>query len=162
MLDDNSATENSIAVEPFQLQPGEAEQVGDAVVAALLVSAQAERIPARAPALTLAGSWELQLDLMPGARVHRLNLEQRGAALSGHQRSAQFAGPVTGALDGDIVRFAFGGRYEAATISFRFEGKIADGAMSGTVELGAASDQNSGIVNRTQFGAGEWRARRVA
>ena len=28
--------------------------------------------------------------------------------------------------------------------------------------LGAASDQNSGIVNRTQFGTGEWSARRVA
>ncbi|HLJ20043.1 MAG TPA: hypothetical protein VKU84_07590, partial [Stellaceae bacterium] len=46
MLDDNSATENSIAVDPFQLQPGEASKVGDAVVAALLVSAQAERVPA--------------------------------------------------------------------------------------------------------------------
>ncbi len=162
MLDDNSATENSIAVEPFQLQPGEAEQVGDAVVAALLVSAQAERIPSRAPALTLAGSWELQLDLLHGARVHRLNLEQHGATLSGHQSSPQFDGPVTGALDGDVVRFTFGGRYEAATMSFRFEGRVGDRAMSGTVELGAASDQNSGIVNRTQFGAGAWRARRVA
>src|SRR5882672_5402803 len=46
MLDDNSATENSIAIDPFQLQPGEAAQVGDAVVAALLVAAQAERAPA--------------------------------------------------------------------------------------------------------------------
>ncbi|HXP04353.1 MAG TPA: aminotransferase class V-fold PLP-dependent enzyme [Stellaceae bacterium] len=162
MLDDNSATENSIAVDPFQLQPGEASQVGDAVVAALLVSAQAERVPARAPALTLSGSWELQLDLLHGARVHRLSLEQSGAALSGHQRSAQFDGPVSGAVEGDVVRFTFGGRYEAATISFRFEGKVGDGAMSGIVELGAASDQNSGIVNRSQFGAGEWRARRVA
>jgi len=35
MLDDNSATGNSIAIDPFQLQPGEAAQVGDAVVAAL-------------------------------------------------------------------------------------------------------------------------------
>jgi hypothetical protein len=34
--------------------------------------------------------------------------------------------------------------------------------MSGTVALGAASDQNSGLVNRTQFGTGEWSARRVA
>ena len=34
--------------------------------------------------------------------------------------------------------------------------------MEGTVLLGAASDQNQGIVNRTQFGAGSWRARRVA
>ena len=30
--------------------------------------------------------------------------------------------------------------------------------MAGTVMLGAASDQNSGIVNRSQFGAGEWEA----
>ena len=162
MLDDNSATENSIAVDPFQLQPGEASQVGDAVVAALLVAAQAERIPARAPVLTLSGAWELQIDLLHGARVHRLNLEQSGAQLSGQQRSAQFDGPVTGALDGDVVRFTFGGRYEAATISFRFEGRVGDGTMSGKVELGAASDQNSGIVNRCQFGAGEWRARRLA
>ena len=162
MLDDNSATENSIAVDPFQLQPGEAQRVGDAVVAALLVSAQAERVPRRAPALTLAGAWELQMDLMHGARVHRLNLEQSGATLSGHQRSLQFDGPVSGALDGDFVHFTFGARYEASTISFRFEGKVGDGAMSGTVELGAASDQNSGVVNRSQFGTGAWRAKRVA
>jgi D-glucosaminate-6-phosphate ammonia-lyase len=162
MLDDNSASGNAIAVDPFQLQPGEAQQVGDAVVAALLVSAQAEPVPARAPALTLAGNWELQVDLQHGARVHRLNLEQRGASLAGHQRSAQFDGPISGALDGDVVRFAFGGRYEASNISFHFEGRVADGAMSGTVELGAASDQNAGIVNRSQFGTGEWRAKRVA
>ena len=115
----------------------------------------------RAPALALSGSWELQVDLLHGARVHRLSLEQSGAALSGHQRSVQFDGPVSGAIDGDVVRFSFGGRYEAATISFRFEGRVGDGAMSGTVELGAASDQNSGIVNRSQFGAGTWQAKRV-
>jgi len=162
MLDDNSATENSIAVDPFQLQPGDAEQVGDAVVAALLVSAQAERVPASAPALMLSGTWELRVDLLHGTRIHRLRLNQTGAALSGQQQSAQFDSPITGALDGDVVRFTFGTRYEAATISFRFEGKAEAGAMSGTVELGAGSDQNSGIVNRTQFGAGEWRAQRVA
>jgi hypothetical protein len=59
------------------------------------------------------------------------------------------------------VRFTFGGRYEASTISFRFEGRVGDGGMAGTVELGSASDQNGGIVNRGQFGSGEWRARRV-
>ena len=162
MLDDNSATQNSIAVDPFQLQPGEAEQVGDAIVAALLVSAQAEPVLARAPALSVAGSWELQLDLLHGARVHRLDLEQRGASLTGHQRSSQFDGPISGALDGDVVRFSFGGRYEASNLSFHFEGTVADGAMAGTVALGAASDQNAGVVNRSQFGSGEWRAKRVA
>jgi uncharacterized pyridoxal phosphate-dependent enzyme len=162
MLDDNSATENSIAVDPFQLQPGEAEQVGDAVVAALLVSAQAERIPAHAPSLTIAGNWELRVEFLQGARTHRLALEQNGADLAGHQKSAQFDGPVTGRLDADIVRFSFEQRYEASRLSYRFEGRLTNGAMEGTVMLGAASDQNGGIVNRTQFGAGEWRAKRVA
>ena len=162
MLDDNSATENSIAVDPFQLQPGEAEQVGDAVVAALLVAAQAERAPAHAPSLTVAGNWELRVEFLQGARTHRLALEQKGADLSGHQKSAQFDGPVAGALDADIVRFSFEQRYEASRLSYRFEGKVKDGAMEGTVLLGAASDQNGGIVNRTQFGTGAWQAKRVA
>jgi len=47
-------------------------------------------------------------------------------------------------------------------MSYRFEGRVKDGRMNGTVALGAASDQNSGLVNRTQFGMGEWSARRVA
>ena len=46
-------------------------------------------------------------------------------------------------------------------MSFRFEGRVGDGTMAGTVALGAASDQNQGIVNRTQFGTGSWRARWV-
>src|SRR5665213_721185 len=162
MLDDNSVTENSIAVDPFQLQPGEAEQVGDAVVAALLVAAQAESLPAQVPALTIAGNWELRVEFVQGARTHRLNLEQNGAKLSGHQKSAQFDGPVAGALDAGIVRFAFEQRYEGGRLSYRFEGRIKDGAMEGTVLLGAASDQNGGIVNRSQFGSGAWQAKRVA
>ena len=60
------------------------------------------------------------------------------------------------------IRFAFEGRHEAATISYRFEGRVAAGTMAGSVLLGAASDQNQGIVNRTQFGAGSWEARRLA
>src|SRR4029077_8476415 len=45
MLDDNSATENSIALDPFQLQPGEAAEIGDAVVRAL-GTARRDAVPA--------------------------------------------------------------------------------------------------------------------
>ena len=162
MLDDNSVTENSIAVDPFQLQPGEAAQVGDAVVAALRASLTNRPEPVRPAALPVAGEWDLRVEFLQGARLHRLALEQRGGELAGHQRSAQFDGPVSGAVEADRVRFTFDGRYEASLISYRFEGKVSGGEMNGTVLLGAASDQNQGIVNRTQFGAGEWQARRVA
>ena len=161
MLDDNSAADDSIAVDPFQLQPGEAAQVGDAVVAALRASLTNQPPAERAASLQVAGEWELRVEFMHGARLHRLALEQTGGDIAGRQISAQFEGPVSGEIDADRIRFAFGGRHEAATISYRFEGRVADGAMAGTVLLGAASDQNQGIVNRTQFGAGEWQARRI-
>jgi hypothetical protein len=103
----------------------------------------------------------LRVAFLHGARTHRLSLDQAGERITGHQSSPQFAGPVEGTLDGERVRFAFGGRYEASTISFRFEGRVGDGAMAGTVALGAASDQNQGIVNRTQFGPATWEARRL-
>jgi len=162
MLDDNSVTESSITVDPFQLQPGEAIQVGDAVVAVLRASLTNQPPSERLPAITIAGNWELQLDFLHGNRTHRLALEQQGSLLKGRQSSPVFEGPVEGALDGDTVRFSFGARYEASNMSYRFEGRVAKGTMAGTVELGAASDQNAGIVNRTQFGSGAWQARRLA
>jgi hypothetical protein len=162
MLDDNSATDDAIAVDPFQLQPGEAVQVGDGIVAALRASLTNQPPAAAAPTPAIAGEWELQVEFLQGARRHRLALQQQGGELAGHQKSAQFEGPVEGSLDGAAIRFSFGGRYEASTLSYRFEGKVADGMMSGTVALGAASDQNSGIVNRSQFGTGTWQAQRVA
>src|SRR5215470_15074008 len=45
MLDDNSATEDSIVIDPFQLQPGEAAQVGDAIAAALRDARGASPLP---------------------------------------------------------------------------------------------------------------------
>jgi hypothetical protein len=162
MLDDNSATENSIAIDPFQLQPGEASKVGDAVVAALLISAQAEPVPVRPPALEIAGNWELRVDLQHASRIHRLALQQSGNQLAGHQQSERFDGPVKGAIEADAIRFSFDGRHDASNISFVFEGTVRNGSMAGTVAVGAASDSSNGPVNRSQFGSGEWEARRVA
>jgi L-seryl-tRNA(Ser) seleniumtransferase len=162
MLDDNLATEDSIVIDPFQLQPGEAAQVGDAIAAVLRDASGASAAPPHPPAIEIAGNWELQVDFLQGLRVHRLEIEQRGAELAGHQRSTQFEGPVSGWLSGDLVQLSFTSRYEASTICYFFDGEIRDGKMSGTAVLGAASDQNHGIVNRSQFGTGRWQASRLA
>jgi L-seryl-tRNA(Ser) seleniumtransferase len=162
MLDDNSATENSIAIDPFQLQPGEAAQVGDAIARVLREARSPRSAPALEPVIGLAGAWELQVDFLHGSRLHRLNLEQHGSELRGQQQSALFEGPVCGRSSGDAVRFSFDQRYEGSTISYIFDGTVRDGSMGGSVALGAASDQNHGIVNRSQFGPGRWTASRVA
>src|SRR5262249_59305668 len=66
MLDDNSATENSIAIDPFQLQPGEAAQVGDAIAAALREASRHPPAPHRPPRGEIAGNWELRVDFLQG------------------------------------------------------------------------------------------------
>jgi D-glucosaminate-6-phosphate ammonia-lyase len=162
MLDDNSATANSIEIDPFQLQPGEAARVGEAVAAILDRSRARAAEPVSPGAVDIGGEWELRIDFLHGAGVHRLSLEQQGANLVGHQRSSGFEGPVEGALRGDMVQLNFTTRYEGSTISYLFDGVVHRGQMSGTAALGAASAQNAGIVNKSQFGAGRWSARRVS
>jgi D-glucosaminate-6-phosphate ammonia-lyase len=161
MLDDNSATDDSIVIDPFQLQPDEAIQVADAITAALHRASTAVPDPVPPPPVEIGGDWELRVDFLQGSRVHRLNIEQRGPALAGHQRSTHFAGPISGWLSGDQIQLSFTSRYEGSTICYFFDGEIRDGGMSGTAVLGAASDQNHGILNRSQFGTGQWRANRI-
>jgi D-glucosaminate-6-phosphate ammonia-lyase len=161
MLDDNSAAEDSIVIDPFQLQPGEAAQVGEAIAAALREAADSLPEPAPAQPAEIAGEWEVRVEFLQGGRVHRMSLDQRGPQLAGRQRSAGFEGPVEGWLDGNRVQLAFAARYEGSTIAYLLEGGIADGKMHGAATLGAASDQNHGIVNRSQFGPARWHASRV-
>lgn len=165
MLDDNSATESSIEIDPFQLQPGEAAAVGDATAAALVASrrdsAQARAIAAATA--DLGGEWEMRVDFLHGSRTHRLSIEQRGPDLAGRQHSDGFAGPVNGSLAGSIVRLAFSARYEGSVISYLLDGELREGRMTGTARLGAGNPQGgSGIVNKSQFGPGRWQAERVA
>src|SRR5438132_12178214 len=64
MLDDNSATEDSIGIDPFQLQPGEAAQVGDAIAAVLREASRHAPAAARPPETEIAGDWELRVDFL--------------------------------------------------------------------------------------------------
>ena len=89
----------------------------------------------RPPETEIAGDWELRIDFLQGSRVHRLNLEQRGPELAGHQLSTHFEGPVSGWLNGDQIQLSFTSRYEGSTICYFFDGQIRDGHMGGTAML---------------------------
>ncbi len=162
MLDDNAASENGIEIDPFQLQRGEAVLVGDAVAAALSDAGTAAPLSVMAPRADLSGEWELRVDFLHGARVHRLAIEQHGVELCGRQRAEGLDGPLVGRLEGDRVQLLVTVRHEASTLCYCFDGEIRDGEMRGTAVLGAATDQHGGIVNRGQFGGGRWRARPIA
>jgi D-glucosaminate-6-phosphate ammonia-lyase len=162
MLDDNSATADTIEIDPFGLQPGEAAEVGRALAAVLGASRAAGggRVGADGAA-ELAGEWTLRVQFLHGERLHRLLLRQEGAVIAGRHTSDQFEGDVAGRVSGAQVTLGLRARYEGSTISYRLEGTAANGRMSGRVLLGSGSDGHLGPINLAQFGTASWEAERV-
>jgi D-glucosaminate-6-phosphate ammonia-lyase len=162
MLDDNSATACSIEVDPFGLQPGEAQQVGRSLAAAL-AAARPAAVAARADGMPeLSGEWALRVQFLHGERKHRLLLHQDGATVTGRHVSDQFEGDVAGRVDGTEVNLGLRARYEGSTISYRLKGTAGNGRMQGHVVLGSGSDHHLGPVNLEQFGTASWEAERAS
>ncbi len=162
MIDDTSAKANSVNIDPFQFQPGEAAQVGQAIADALTAAHNlhpAQDAPAQ---INIAGDWDVRVQFLHGERKHRLRLQQQGNQLSGSQNSEQFEGQVIGKLSGQAVHMQFETRHEGSAIAYRFEGIVNDGKMTGDVFLGSATDHHRGPVNLSQFGKGQWQASRSA
>ena len=162
MIDDTSAKANSVTIDPFQFQPGEAAEVGAALAAVLTAARSLQPAQEAAAAIDLSGNWDVRVQFLHGERTHQLRLQQQGNQLTGSQQSEQFEGAVVGKLTAEHVRMEFETRHEGSAIAYRFEGKVSDGKMAGEVILGSATDHHRGPVNLSQFGKGQWQAMRSA
>lgn len=161
MLDDMVATPTSLRIEPFNLQPGEARQVGMALARALRTAAEQRHATTAEAAADLSGEWQIDVRFLKGARQHRVTLVQQGSDLTGRQVSNGFSGGVKGRLSASTIRLTFDGQYEGSTIFYSFEGEADPDRMAGAVLFGAANGSNHGVLNLRQHGTGTWEARRL-
>ena len=161
MLDDHSAKADRITLDPFQLQPGEAAEVGRAIARALEGARITPPRALAAPAVDLSGEWEVRVRFLHGERVHKVTLKQDGNTITGAQHSVLFEGAVSGQIEATAVAMSFGTRYEGSNICYNFAGSAAAAAMAGTVNLGTSSDHHQGPVNLAQFGSAQWSATRL-
>ncbi|MEA2773852.1 MAG: D-glucosaminate-6-phosphate ammonia-lyase [Acetobacteraceae bacterium] len=154
MLDDMSTTGNSVDIDPFGLQPGEADQVGRGIGAALAAPVIAAKSVPTATDIDLSGTWDVVVSFLKGERTHRIQLRQHNGAITGSQASHQFEGPVTGNVDGKGISLIFRTWHEGTLISYRLDGSVADGQMRGNVTFGSATHHHQGAINLAQFGPG--------
>jgi D-glucosaminate-6-phosphate ammonia-lyase len=161
MVDDTAATANSVTIDPFQFQPGEAAQVGQAIADALNAAHNLQPEAAPQAQADISGTWNVRVQFLHGERRHWLKLQQQGSQLSGSQQSEQFESNVIGKLAAQRVHMQFETRHEGSAIAYRFEGTVTDGRMQGDVFLGSATDHHRGPVNLSQFGKGQWEAMRA-
>ena len=138
---------SSVTIMPYMMVPGDAGVVGKRLYEVLSKPPQRAPVePAGAP-VNVAGQWDARLEFVRGAAEHGLFLEQEGENLSGSHRGDQLAGDLRGGVEGSQVFFRSSMKYEGARLSYNFEGRLEDGKMSGTVDLG-------------EYGQARWTARR--
>jgi len=162
MLDDRGATDRSIFILPFNLEPGEAEIVGRAIARALATATPSPRpVVDEPPAADLTGLWAVEIAFAAERTPHRVRLRQSGTRLEGTHTTLDLVAPASGTITGSRVAFLSLHPYEGSNLSYAFTGAVANGAMSGTVLLGTSGDSAPGPLKMREFGSATWDARRL-
>ncbi len=143
------ASANSIAIVPYQMQPGDEKVVAERLYALLSRPPKVEP-PAPPPAgepVSVAGEWEIKLQFVGGSASHKVMFEQNGGRLQGTHEGEFASGDLSGTVAGNRVQFRSSLPTEGTRVSFQFEGTEQDGKLAGTVLLG-------------EYGAAKWTAER--
>ena len=140
---------HSFRVRPPAIRPGDQQAAARRIADVLKNAPRATpRTTPAAPAGDVAGRWDVEVEYSRGTARHRLALVTDGNRVEGSHLGRRLEGSVTGTIDGDRIRMQSGLAYEGTRLAFRFEGRLADQVMTGTVDLG-------------EYGTGRWTARRV-
>ena len=129
--------DSSITVMPKMMMPGDEKVVADRLYEVLSKPPQISR-PAEEtgePA-KIAGQWNVRLEFRRGSADHALFLEQDGGNLTGTHHGDVMAGDLRGTVKGNQVNIRSSFRYEGTRLDYDFEGRVANGAIRGTVGMG--------------------------
>jgi uncharacterized pyridoxal phosphate-dependent enzyme len=161
LIHDFWSTAHSVVLDPVNLTDAEATHACRSIRALLSACNEPAPTSAARASIDVSGSWSAHLQFLHGAAHHRLRLEQRGERLEGEHVARHSSGDVTGIVHADKVSFTARHRTASLPFYYTFDGTLDGDALSGSLRLGAASDEHLGPVFQTQFGSGRWRAARI-
>ena len=159
MLDDRGATDTSIFILPFSLQPGDAEIVGQHIRNALDNAPLPQARTASAP-VNVSGTWDITIAHVRQTARHRVEIVQRADTLTGTHQTRWLNNPLTGTVTGNEIAFASQHRFEGCHLAYRFVGVLSDGELRGEVELGSSGQSAPGPLNQREYGTARWRGKR--
>lgn len=149
---------HSVVIDPLNISDKEASLVAELLLTALRFTDRHAK-PAELPAsVDISGIWNLTAKFLHGHAVHRLELHQVDGLLTGLHVARGSVGTVDGNVVGTRISITAKHRQSPSSLYYQFVGTATNNLMSGSVSLGAASDEHLGPVFAHQFGRGSWTA----
>lgn len=152
LIDDFGGTDKSSMINPFALSDEHSVLVADALFEALTKS-RPELSDNRSIEGDVSGEWVITIDFATGPERHVLALNRGGDELTGVHKTPYGEGEATGSMTATGFDLQVLHMVEGCFVGFRF---VADDctpdALSGFVELGAASSHARGPTTLGQFG----------
>ena len=130
-------SQTGVSITPYMMAAGEERIVADKLHAVLTKPPVMTTSTPVAPTTDLSGAWDVQIQFAAIASKHTLQLRQRGAEIEGAHQGDFITRELTGSMDGDTVRIrSFIGEESGDALSFTFNGTVAGGELSGTLDMG--------------------------
>jgi len=131
-----TAGNNSLTVMPYMMMPGDDAIAARRIHEVLSHPPRKEKPAPAASSARIGGLWEVELHFIRGAATHTLYLEEKGGELVGQHRGEFLSADLRGSRTGSHVSLRSSHRYEGTSVSYHFEGTIAEKDITGTVDLG--------------------------
>ncbi len=142
--------EHSFRIRAVSMRPGDEKRVAARLYDIFRQAAGTGAVPAlAAPAHSVAGRWDVDLQFVSGSVRHTLLLQHDGHRVWGTHEARLVKGEITGTVSGVEVRLRSALRYEGDTLSYVFTGRLAGDTMEGE-------------LRPDEYGKARWRARRRA
>jgi len=126
----------NFSINPYMMMPGDDKVVAKRIHE-VFTNPPPRQAAEEAPASVQAsGRWNAVLSFECGEARHTLHLEQTGERLAGTHYGEFLSADLRGTVSGNRLRFRSSHRYEGTSLTYAFDGTLADGVLSGTVDLG--------------------------
>jgi D-glucosaminate-6-phosphate ammonia-lyase len=128
--------QTSINITTGQMQPGEEKTVAQRLSEVLNRKRPARSTSMQAPAGTITGRWDADIEFFSSKSKHVLNIDQDGNWIRGTHKGDFDVRDMVGTIDGNQVKLRSTLRMPGDSVTFIFSGTLSGDTISGGIYMG--------------------------
>jgi D-glucosaminate-6-phosphate ammonia-lyase len=126
----------SISVTAWMMQPGDDKIVAERIHGVLARKREPRSTTTAAPAASIAGRWDVDIEFFSSKGRHSVFIEQDGNWLTGSHQGEFTTRDLEGTIEGGEVRLRSVERQPGSSVPFIFAGTLAGDSISGAIYMG--------------------------